>query len=463
MIESLWKKLNSWGNNHISLGGRLVLINSVLNSIPIYFMSLMKMPAQVIKKVTRIQREFLWGGVKGGRKLCWVKWKVVCQPKCKGGLGVRDIKAVNLSLLMKWRWRLLNSEVFGIWKDVLVAKYGAHILHKVVWQSRSNPRLASNWWKDICDFEVCVESKNWIVESISPCLGNGARTSFWNDKWCGDSILNIKFPRLFSLAIHKEASIKDLVVVEGDSIAWNLVWRRSLFLWEEERVNQLLGYIDDFRPSSFEDSLRWNLDPEGSFSVKSAFESLSKEIVPGPTLASFAEKIFCDIWDSPTPSKVIAFSWQLLYDRVPTKENLLLRGVIPQSNGDSCIWYGDVRETSSHLFLHCKVTMVVWYEIFKWLGVVIVIPPNLFYLYDCLSFSAKNKKARKGFRLIWHSMIWSIWRARNNHIFNNTVMVPLELVEAVKVLSWSWSVDRLKITPCLFFEWSWDPGICFQC
>jgi hypothetical protein len=83
---------------------------------------------------------------------------------------------------------------------------------------------------------------------------------------------------LFSLAIHKEASIKDLVVVEGDSITWNLVWRRSLFLWEEERVNQLLGYIDDFRPSSFEDSLRWNLDPEGSFSVKSAFESLQKKL-----------------------------------------------------------------------------------------------------------------------------------------------------------------------------------------
>jgi hypothetical protein len=33
----------------------------------------MKMPAQVIKKVTRIQREFLWGGVKGGKKLCWIK------------------------------------------------------------------------------------------------------------------------------------------------------------------------------------------------------------------------------------------------------------------------------------------------------------------------------------------------------------------------------------------------------
>jgi hypothetical protein len=71
---------------------------------------------------------------------------------------------------------------------------------------------------------------------------------------------------LFSLAIHKDASIKDLVVVVGNSITWNLAWRRSLFLWEEERVNQLLAYIVDFRPSSIEDSWRWNLDPEGSFS-----------------------------------------------------------------------------------------------------------------------------------------------------------------------------------------------------
>jgi hypothetical protein len=46
----------------------------------------MKMPAQVIKKVTRNQREFLWGGVKGGRKLSWIKWKVVFQEKENGGL-----------------------------------------------------------------------------------------------------------------------------------------------------------------------------------------------------------------------------------------------------------------------------------------------------------------------------------------------------------------------------------------
>lgn len=58
-------------------------------------------PAKVVKMVTRIQREFLWGGVKGGRKICWVKWRKICQPRGKGGLGVRDVRLMNWSLLAK--------------------------------------------------------------------------------------------------------------------------------------------------------------------------------------------------------------------------------------------------------------------------------------------------------------------------------------------------------------------------
>jgi hypothetical protein len=78
-----------------------------------------------------------------------------------------------------------------------------------------------------------------------------------------------------------------------------------------------------------------------------------------------------------------------------------------------------------------------------------------------LSDAAKNKRIRKGFHLIWHTVLWSIWRSRNNFIFNDIRTDPLDLVEEVKVLSWKWSTVRLKITPCLFYEWSWDPGACF--
>jgi hypothetical protein len=67
----------------------------------------LKIPIQVWKKVRRIQREFLWGSKNGRKKVNWVKWEEVCKPKNQGGLGVRDIRAINISLLTKWRWRLL--------------------------------------------------------------------------------------------------------------------------------------------------------------------------------------------------------------------------------------------------------------------------------------------------------------------------------------------------------------------
>ena len=50
-------------------------------------------------------------GWEWGPKINWVSWKVVCQSKEVGGLGVRDDSVVNLSLLAKWRWRLLQKRV----------------------------------------------------------------------------------------------------------------------------------------------------------------------------------------------------------------------------------------------------------------------------------------------------------------------------------------------------------------
>ena len=39
---------------------------------------------------------------------------------------MRDVRAVYLSLLAKWRWRLLNEEN-ALWKEVLVKKLGGRL------------------------------------------------------------------------------------------------------------------------------------------------------------------------------------------------------------------------------------------------------------------------------------------------------------------------------------------------
>ncbi|MCI19488.1 F-box family protein, partial [Trifolium medium] len=63
-----------------------------------------------------------------------------------------------------------------------------------------------------------------------------------------------------------------------------------------------------------------------------------------------------------------------------------------------------------------------------WLRVIMMMPPNLFILFAWLNDEAKNKKVRKGFRLVvLHTMLWVMWKSRNNHIFNNVLKNPIEI------------------------------------
>jgi hypothetical protein len=117
-------------------------------------------------------------------------------------------------------------------------------------------------------------------------------------------------------------------------------------------------------------------------------------------------------------------------------------------------------ESSTHLFLHCPCAMMIWSSIFNWLGIQIVIPHSISSLFEVFRGIATNAKIRKGFLMIWHATLWSIWKARNKAIFSTGSFLPNDIVEEIKVLSWKWSLGRLRITPCLFYEWSWDPGAC---
>jgi hypothetical protein len=73
-----------------------------------------------------------------------------------------------------------------------------------------------------------------------------------------------------------------------------------------------------------------------------------------------------------------------------------------------------------------------------------------------------NKKIRKGLRMIWEAVVWVIWRARNETIFNNGIARWKELVEEVKVLSWRWVLGRFNIPACMFYEWCWSPRDCLM-
>ena len=74
MIQKIQKRLALWKGKYLSFAGRVTLIKSVLSTIPLYYLSLFKLPICVEKMIRKIQRDFLWGWGHDGRKIAWIKW-----------------------------------------------------------------------------------------------------------------------------------------------------------------------------------------------------------------------------------------------------------------------------------------------------------------------------------------------------------------------------------------------------
>lgn len=120
--------------------------------------------------------------------------------------------------------------------------------------------------------------------------------------------------------------------------------------------------------------------------------------------------VFQDLWKIPAPSKVVAFGWRVLLNRIPTKVNLALRNVLPVEGSLLCVSCGRSEESTLHLFLHCELASVVWRDLMGWLGGGYLIPPSIFIHWECWKDAGRNKKIRKGRGMIWLATFWGkLW------------------------------------------------------
>lgn len=127
-----------------SLGGRIALIILVLNSVSSFYLSYMNMPIKVSSTVVKTQRILLGVGRSPENKLS--------EEEVHLSSKEHRLRVSNLSLLAKWRLRLIN-EGRSLWKDVLVARYGETILSRVYWGGFSPPANPSKWWRDIINLD----------------------------------------------------------------------------------------------------------------------------------------------------------------------------------------------------------------------------------------------------------------------------------------------------------------------
>ncbi len=158
LIAKVTNKLQGWKAKLLSQASQMTLINSVLNSIPIYTFSVFKAPHSICNKLDSIVNAFWWGHDPGHKKLHLTNWDTLTKPRHEGGLGIRKFNLMNTALLAKQYWRICNNPNLLLTKT-LKAKYCPHEelhLHKPkkhsswIWRSIMNPPnpiLTQGTWK----------------------------------------------------------------------------------------------------------------------------------------------------------------------------------------------------------------------------------------------------------------------------------------------------------------------------
>nr|GEU34680.1 reverse transcriptase domain, reverse transcriptase zinc-binding domain protein [Tanacetum cinerariifolium] len=247
LIDRFQKRLSSWKANLLFIGGRLTLIKAVLGSLGIYYLSIFKAPETILNSMESHHSRFFCGGSQDSRNMAWVKCSQVLSSFEKRGLQIDSLKAFNLTLLQKWRWRLLSSPN-NMWGNIIKALHGQEGV-------LNNQGCSFNGtWSRIIGTSNFLHSKG-IIPLNSFCFKVGCSTHvrFWKDIWIGDSPLHTRYNRLYRLDQDKDCLIIDRIVNVRLILAWmktrvlRYCLMMALFLLKVLDVSLIRSFSPPFR------------------------------------------------------------------------------------------------------------------------------------------------------------------------------------------------------------------------
>jgi hypothetical protein len=102
------KHASDWCEKYMSSGAKEILIKAILQSISTYAMGVFKFPLGLIDDLQHIIRNFWWSDEENRRRMHWLSWDKMTRPKSQGGMGFRDLRIFNQTLLARQAWRLIK-------------------------------------------------------------------------------------------------------------------------------------------------------------------------------------------------------------------------------------------------------------------------------------------------------------------------------------------------------------------
>nr|GEX18061.1 RNA-directed DNA polymerase, eukaryota, reverse transcriptase zinc-binding domain protein [Tanacetum cinerariifolium] len=289
--------------------------------------------------------EFQFG--KGLKQATWVNWKKSLVAKDRGGLGISSLYAMNKGLLLKWVWRFV-SQKNTLWARVIQALHGVD--GKIGTMLKCGHR--SCWTSIIQEMNNMDQKGINFMSFICIKLGNG-ENRFWEDKWCAEAILKIKYPRLFALESCKLISVGTIL---SHPCIYSSFRRKPRGGSELDQLARLGDVLKEVILSSNKDRWVSDLESTGEFSVSSIRNLIDKKILPDVELKTR--------WNKFITIKINIHTWKIMTNSLPTRFNISCRGICIDSI--LCATCDRGVETASHLFFSCSVARDVVKLITRW-------------------------------------------------------------------------------------------------
>ncbi|KAJ0623417.1 putative reverse transcriptase zinc-binding domain-containing protein [Helianthus annuus] len=216
----------------------------------------------------------------------------------------------------------------------------------------------------------------------------------------------------------------------GSRLEFKWAWRSSaLGNNESSQLQQLLGLINGLngpRISSGADKWLWKFDGSGMFNVASIKKILGTANRVRPA------RVF--EWNNWVPKKVGIVAWRAEMERLPTKCALLARNIPVQNQ--TCVMCGNYDETSEHIFVSCHFAQLIWQNVAIWCLIPLIIAfdiKDLLTLHEISSGSTRKKKVLYAIILV---TLWSIWKSRNEFVFQQITPNTTKILEEIKAMAY---------------------------
>ncbi|PNX84965.1 receptor-like kinase [Trifolium pratense] len=275
-----------------------------------------------------------------------------------------------------------------MWFRVLAARYGVE-----GGRLRDGGRHGSVWWREIASIREGGEGSggNWFGDHVVKRVGDGSDTLFWIDPWLGETPLRERFGRLLALAETKQCTVAEMFSLGWGFVGEAWVWRRSLRAWEEELLRECQILLSNISlQAQSPDRWQWRLDPDTGYTVRGAYQFLTS--IDLVTMDD-AENL---IWHPQVPLKVSVLAWRLLRDRLPTKTNLVTRGILSPA-AHFCVSGCGEAESAQHLFISCSTSGSLWTLVCTWIDISPAVSTFIRDHFVQFTSSASGSRARRSF------------------------------------------------------------------